>query len=100
MEFEVPTVYVGKKNMTFYLNVCLKLLDRGYKELILEAMGNNISKAVSVANFLKELYGKNNIVFSDIKIDLVEGENVRGVPRKISRIRIHVTNVSSNESGV
>jgi|GEM_PF-1487112 len=97
MEFEIPTVYVGKKNMTFYLNVCLKLLDRGYKKLIIEAMGNNISKAVSVANFLKELYGRNNIVFNEIKIDLVEGENVRGVPRKISRIRIHVTDISGEK---
>jgi len=88
----LPTIYVGKKNMTFYLNVCLKLLDKGYKNMILEAMGNNISKAVSVANFLKELYGKDNIVFEDIKIDLVEGENLRGLPKKISRIRIYLKN--------
>jgi len=88
----LPTIYVGKKNMTFYLNVCLKLLDKGYKNMILEAMGNNINKAVSVANFLKELYGKDNIVFEDIKIDLVEGENLRGLPKKISRIRIYLKN--------
>jgi len=93
MDETLPTIYVGKKNMTFYLNVCLKLLDKGYKNMILEAMGNNISKAVSVANFLKELYGKDNIVFEDIKIDLVEGENLRGLPKKISRIRIYLKNI-------
>jgi len=87
---EIPTIYVGKKNMTFYLNVCLKLLEKGYNSLILEAMGNNISKAVNVANFLKEFYAKDEIFFGDINIDLVEGENIRGVPRKISRIRIQL----------
>lgn len=89
-EIETPKIYVGKKNMTFYLNICLKLLEKGYKDMILEALGNNISKAVSVANFLKEFYAKDAILLNDIKIDLVEGDNIRGVPRKISRIRIHI----------
>lgn len=83
-----PTVYIGKKNMSYYINVCLKLFEKNNKQLIVEGMGNNIKKAVDVANFLKFIYKTTKINIEGVLIDLVEGEVIRGLPKKVSRIRI------------
>lgn len=83
-----PTVYIGKKNMSYYINVCLKLFEKNNKQLVVEGMGNNIKKAVDVANFLRFIYKTTKINIEGISIDLVEGEVVRGLPKKVSRIRI------------
>jgi len=86
---EPPTVYIGKKNMSYYINVCLKLFEKkNNKQVIVEGMGSNIKKAVDVANFLRFIYKTTRINIEDISIDLVEGEVVRGLPKKVSRIRI------------
>jgi len=86
----VPIVYVGKKGMSFYLNVCLKLLEKGSHEIILEALGSNICKAVDVYNYLKYLFGHDTLDIEKVEIDMVEGETVRGLPKKVSRLRIHI----------
>ncbi len=89
---EPPTVYVGKKNMSYYINVCLKLLEKkNNRQVVIEGMGSNIKKAVDVANFLRFIYKTTKINIEDISIDLVEGEVVRGLPKKISRIRIVIS---------
>ncbi len=85
---ETPTVYIGRKNMSYYINVCLKLFDKNHPRVVVEGMGQNIKKAVDVANFLRFIYKTSKINIEDISIDLVEGEVVRGLPKKISRIRI------------
>ena len=89
-EAEVPTVYIGKKNMSYYLNVCIKLFNKGYGELIIEGMGRNIIKAVDVANFLNKFYEGSNVKVGDIRIDMVSKGMVRGLPKYVSRIKIYV----------
>ncbi len=89
-EKEIPTVYVGKKNMSYYLNVCIKLLSKGHDELIIEGMGRNIIKAVDVANFLNKFYEDSNVRVEDIKIDMVSKGIIRGLPKYVSRIKIYV----------
>ena len=90
-EKELPVVYVGKKNMSYYLNVCIKLFDVGKTELILEGMGTNVVKAADVANFLTKFYKRGKIIIGDIKLDLVSKDVVRGLPKYVSRIRIYLT---------
>jgi len=88
---QMPTVYIGKKNMSFYINVCVKLFEKGYKKLIIEGLGENVRKAVDVANFLKIFYKNEVIKIDNVYIDLIEGESIRGLPRKVSMIRISVS---------
>jgi len=95
---DVPTVYVGKKGMSFYLNVCLKLLEKGSYKIILEALGSNICKAVDVYNYLKYLFGQDSLDIEKVEIDMVEGETVRGLPKKVSRLRIHIIDRSKLSS--
>lgn len=89
-ERELPVVYVGKKNMSYYLNVCIKLFDGGKPELILEGMGSNVVKAADVANFLTKFYKRGKVFIGDIKLDLVSRDVVRGLPKYVSRIRIYL----------
>ena len=94
METEsTPVIYIGKKNMSYYINVCLKLLDKGNKRFVIEGLGNNIRKAVDAANFLMILYKKGDLSVRTINIDLVEKGIVRGLPKKVSRIRIEIEKV-------
>ena len=94
METEsTPVIYIGKKNMSYYINVCLKLLDKGNKRFVIEGLGNNIRKAVDAANFLMILYKKGDLSVKTINIDLVEKGIVRGLPKKVSRIRIEIEKV-------
>ncbi len=87
---EIPTIYIGKKNMSYYLNVCLRLLEKGKNHFIIEGLGDNVKKAVDVANFLRIFYRKGGIKITNIDIDLIEKDIVRGLPRKVSRIRIEI----------
>lgn len=89
----IPTVYIGKKNMSYYVNVCLKLLDKGVDQFAIEGLGSNIRKTVDVVNFLKVLYKKGKIEIMNTDIDLVEKGVVRGLPKKVSRIRIMVEKI-------
>ena len=90
-ESEVPTIYVGKRNMSYYLNVCIKLLDKGYGELIIEGMGKNIIKAVDVVNFLNKFYEGSTVEVKNVKIDMVSKGVIRGLPKYVSRIKIHIS---------
>ncbi len=85
-----PVIYIGKKNMSYYINVCLKLLDKGNRKFVIEGLGNNIRKAVDAVNFLMILYKKGDLNIRNIDIDLVEKGIVRGLPKKVSRIRIEI----------
>lgn len=92
-EDEAPTIYIGKKNMSFYVNVCIKLLERGVNKFILEGLGSNIIKAVDAANFLRVLYKKGKIEVNRVNLDLVDKGVVRGLPKKVSRIRIEIVKI-------
>jgi DNA-binding protein Alba len=86
----MPTVYIGKKNMSYYVNVCLKLLEKGNNKFIIEGLGSNIRKAVDAANFLMLFYKKGRLIISKVDIDMVEKGIIRGLPKKVSRIRIEI----------
>jgi len=90
---DVPTVFVGKKNKSFYLNVCIKLFERGEKKLVIEALGGNVGKAVDVANYFVYIFKKNEAIIEDVQLDMVEGQTVRGLPKKVSRIRILISSL-------
>lgn len=90
----IPIIYIGKKNMSYYVNVCLKLLDKGTVRFVIEGLGTNIRKAVDVANFLRVLYKKGGVEIRNADIDLVERGVVRGLPQKVSRIRIEMEKMS------
>ena len=46
-------VYVGEKPVRVYGESCRVQFDKGNKEVIIKARGKNISKAVSVADFVR-----------------------------------------------
>ncbi len=94
-ESQIPTVYIGKKNKSFYVNVCIKLFERGERVIVVEALGTNICKAVDVANYFVNMFKKGATAIDKVEIDMVEGQTVRGLPKKVSRIRIYIVALES-----
>ncbi|MEM0056979.1 MAG: hypothetical protein QXH96_00655 [Candidatus Geothermarchaeota archaeon] len=90
MKEGVTTIYVGKKNMSYYVNACTKLLEKGNDNIVIEGLGENIKKAVDTANFLRLIYKKGSINIKHISIDLIDAGTIRGLPKKVSRIRIEI----------
>ncbi len=88
MSQELPIVYIGKRNTSFYINVCIKLFERGEEKIVVEALGMNICKAVDVCNLLVNVFKKGEVTIENITTDMVMGQTVRGLPKKVSRIRI------------
>ncbi|MHA1597003.1 MAG: DNA-binding protein Alba, partial [Candidatus Asgardarchaeia archaeon] len=53
---EENTVYIGKKNLMAYVLACITLFHNGAKEVVLKARGRSISRAVDVAELVKNRF--------------------------------------------
>jgi len=86
---EIPdnVVIVGKKPIQSYLLAIANHVANGMNEIIVKAMGRNISKAVDVVN--RSLRGiANSYKISDVNIDTAELELEDGKKKYVSTIEI------------
>ncbi len=84
---EDNTVYVGKKGTMAYVMAVVMQLNRGNTEVTLKARGKAISRAVDVAEIVKNKFAK-EIKTKDIKIYTEELEAEGGNQLKVSAIEI------------
>ena len=77
-------VFVGNKNLMSYVLACVTQLNRGAEEIVVKARGRAISRAVDVAEvlknrFLKEVGVQTDPVSGHIRIDAAYQTNVKGI---------------------
>ena len=86
MAEERREVFIGQKPIMNYALAALLQFTEGAKEVVLKARGRNISKAVGVAELLRNRFMQGSVDVKDIKI----GTEVVGqeTPRNVSFIEI------------
>jgi archaea-specific DNA-binding protein len=79
-------VFVGKKGVMAYVLAVITQMGEGAKEVIIKARGKSISRAVDVAEIVRNKSPEIKLVSIDISTEEVETED--GKPLKISAIAI------------
>ncbi|MFX1294411.1 MAG: DNA-binding protein Alba [Promethearchaeota archaeon] len=59
-------VYIGQKTAMNYVMACLTVLQAGFSEITLKARGKAISRAVDVAEILKNRFMKDKLTVNNI----------------------------------
>lgn len=85
---EIPTVYVGKKPLSTYLSFCFGIINSNKDRIWIEGMGQNITKAIDLVNFLRRFLVKRKIEVKEFKIDMIPKKEVHGLPKHVSRLRM------------
>ncbi|MCX8158102.1 MAG: DNA-binding protein Alba [Candidatus Diapherotrites archaeon] len=80
-------VFVGKKSTMAYVLAVVTQLNQNNKEVVIKARGKAISRAVDVAEIVKNKFMK-DIKVSNISISTEEIPSQEGNPLKISAIEI------------
>ena len=82
------TVFIGKKEtMAYVLAVITQLNQQNASEVTIKARGRAISRAVDVAEIVKNKFAKETKI-QDIKISTEEVTSEEGHPLKVSAIEI------------
>ncbi|MFH1256088.1 MAG: DNA-binding protein Alba [Candidatus Diapherotrites archaeon] len=81
------TVFVGKKGTMAYVLAVVTQMNQGSKEVLLKARGKAISRAVDVAEIVKNKFVK-DITVAKIDISTEELSSEEGNPLKVSAIEI------------
>lgn len=84
---EENTVYIGKKPTMNYVLAVVTQFNSGSKDVVVKARGRSISKAVDVAEIVKNRFVQDAKV-SDIKISTEELEGEEGRTANVSSIEI------------
>ena len=84
------TVYVGKKGTMAYVLAVVTQLNNGASEVMLKARGKAISRAVDVAEIVKNKF-VTNVRIADIQIKTEQIQTEEGTPLKVSAIEIKVS---------
>ncbi len=88
---EENTVYVGKKGtMAYVLAVVTQMNQQNNKEVFIKARGKAISRAVDVAEIVKNKFATNTKI-NDIKISTEEINTEDGSKIKVSAIEIKLS---------
>jgi len=82
-------VFVGKKGAMAYVLAVVTQFGEGAKDVTLKARGKSISRAVDVAEIVRNKSEEINLTSIDISTEEVETED--GRPLKISAIAIKLT---------
>jgi len=88
-EIDDNVVYVGKKGVMNYVMAVVTQINKGEKEIHIKARGRSISKAVDVAQLLKNRF-ESDVVIEKVEIGTEEVEADEGGTIKISTIDIQV----------
>lgn len=75
-----PVVVVGKKKPWNYVTACITVFNSGSRTLTIRGRGNNISRAVDVANLLRRNMMGAQILEVRISEDVNDADNSRVIP--------------------
>jgi archaea-specific DNA-binding protein len=84
---EENIVYIGKKGTMAYVLAVVTQLNQGTEEVVLKARGKAISRAVDVAEIVKNKFVK-NIAIQNIAISTEDVPAENGETLKVSAIEI------------
>jgi len=84
------TVFVGKKGTISYVFAVVTQMNQGAKEVLLKARGRAISRAVDVAEIVRNKF-ITDIKVQDISISTEEISTEEGNPLKVSAIEIKLS---------
>jgi DNA-binding protein len=84
---EENTVYIGKKPTMNYVLAVVTQFNSGSKEVVIKARGKSISKAVDVAEIVRNRFVQDATV-ADIRISTEELEGEEGRTANVSSIEI------------
>ena len=86
-EMEGNTIYIGKKGTMAYVLAVITQFNQGTDSVIIKARGKTISKAVDVAEIVKNKF-VNTVKVTDILISTEEITTENNTPMKVSAIEI------------
>ncbi len=81
------SVYIGKKGVMSYVLAVVTQFNSGAKEVVVKARGKSISRAVDVAEIVKNKF-LNDVKVKDIQIMTEELQNKEGTSSNVSAIAI------------
>ena len=84
---EENTVYIGKKPTMNYVLAVVTQFNSGSKEVVIKARGKSISKAVDVAEIVRNRFVQ-DATLADIRISTEELEGEEGRIANVSSIEI------------
>ena len=87
---EENTVYIGKKGTMSYVLAVVTQLNQGSKDVNIKARGRAISRAVDVAEIVKNKF-VTDIKIKKIGISTEEIPTTEGNPLKVSAIEINLS---------
>ncbi len=87
--FEGNFVFVGKKGVMAYVLAVITQFSAGAKDVTIKARGKSISRAVDVAEIVRNKSGE--IKLKSIDISTEEVQTMDGRPLKVSAIAIKMT---------
>ena len=83
-------VFIGQKTAMNYVMACLTVIQSGFKEVTLKARGRAISRAVDVAEILRNRYMKDKIEVKNIETDTETIESKDRGSFSVSTIEIRI----------
>jgi DNA-binding protein len=89
MPEEEQVVYIGKKPTMSYVLAAVTIFNNGFDELAIKARGRAISKAVDVAEIVRNRFVE-GVKVKDIKISTEKVTNERGEV-SVSSVEIYLT---------
>jgi len=88
-EMDDNVVYVGKKGIMNYVMAAITQINKGEKEIHIKARGRSISKAVDVAQLLKNRF-ESDVTVENVDIGTDEVEADEGGTINVSTIDIAI----------
>jgi DNA-binding protein len=89
-EIEGNTIYIGKKGTMSYVLAVITQFNQGTDNVTIKARGKTISKAVDVAEIVKNKF-VNTVKVSEIVISTEEITTENNTPMKVSAIEIKLS---------
>ena len=86
-EMEGNTIYIGKKGTMSYVLAVITQFNQGTDTVTIKARGKTISKAVDVAEIVKNKF-VNTVKVADIVISTEEITTENNTPMKVSAVEI------------
>lgn len=86
-EMESNTIFIGKKNTMSYVLAVITQFNQGAESVVIKARGKTISKAVDVAEIVKNKF-VNSLKINKIEISTEEITTENETPMKVSAIEI------------
>jgi len=96
MSKDENVVYVGNKNLMSYVLACVTQLNRGAPDIVIKARGRAISRAVDVAEVLKNRFLK-DVGIQNVKIDTEVIRTAEGKDINVSAIEITIGQPKTKE---